>query len=62
MILTGFNMNCTQDEACPYCGEEIEDLWEHFSDQSDPKFTCPHCNKRMEGKEIITYELCRAEE
>jgi hypothetical protein len=54
-------MQCTKDETCPYCGKEIDDLWEYFSDQSDPKFDCPICGETITGHEVITYELCQVE-
>lgn len=52
---------CTTDDTCPYCGTEIDDLWEHFSDQTDPKLDCPHCHKPIQGEEVVTYQLCRME-
>jgi hypothetical protein len=52
---------CTNDESCPHCGKEIDDLWEYFSDQSDPKLDCPHCSRPIQGQEVITYQLCQME-
>ena len=54
------SVNCTFDDTCPHCSCVIEDLWEYFSDQSDPRFECPYCGKLIEGKEVITYRLCQA--
>jgi len=51
-------MNCiTLDETCPYCGEEIEDIAQYFSDESDPKFECPHCGELIQGYETVAYSL-----
>jgi DNA-directed RNA polymerase subunit RPC12/RpoP len=55
-------MNCTTDDTCPHCGKAIDDLWEFFSDQADPKLDCPHCSKPIQGQEVITYQLCQVED
>ena len=52
-------INCTTDDTCPYCSKEIDDLWEYFSDQSDPKLDCPHCHMPIQGWEVITHQLCQ---
>lgn len=53
-------LRTTDDDTCPHCGQEIDDLYEYFSDQSDPKLDCPHCHQAIHGREVITYELSQA--
>jgi hypothetical protein len=40
------------DENCPWCGEGISDVWEHFGAHSDDaEFECPHCEKPVHASE-----------
>lgn len=52
----------TWDDTCPWCGEHIDELSDHFVGDGDAAFECPHCEKRISGEahDTVEYRLERA--
>ena len=53
----------TFDGTCPWCGQTIEDLWNHASATQDGfGLDCPHCGRPIAGATDVVYRLERAGE
>jgi len=45
---------------CPYCNEEIDDLWELFTEGDECiQIDCPNCSKKVEiiQHRSVSYEI-----